>query len=244
MAQFLTTTATVAAIEHLMRSARRELLLISPYLQLSGRFVERLGEADRRGVRTTFVYGKTQLHERVTAQIAQFEHAALRYYEHLHAKCYVGERLLVLTSMNLYAASERNREMGILLDVKRDKAAFAEARQEAYAIRDLAEEKALVAIESGFCIRCREGIERNAEAPYCYRCWQTWAQFRNPYYTERACHGCGSDYETTMHRPLCKPCYDSEPIVGEPAQAADVRPAAPPDRLWRQLLNGLTRGQA
>ena len=243
MAQFLTTAATVAAIEHLIRAAKRDVLLISPYLQLSGRFTERLSEADQRGVRTTFVYGKTDLHEREVAQIAQLQHSELRYYEHLHAKCYVGERSLVLTSMNLYAASERNREMGVLLDMKRDKVAFAEARQEAYAIRDLAEEKTLIALESGFCVRCRKEIDHNPESPYCYGCWQTWARFGNPYYEERACHGCGQDYATTMEKPLCQACYYGEAIPTA-TKKADVRAPAPPERLWKQLVNGLTRGQA
>ena len=175
---------------------------------------------------------------RPTAAACALSHAQLRYYEHLHAKCYVGEQALVLTSMNLYAASERNREMGVLLEAKQDKAAFAEARQETYAIRDLAEPETLS--EVGFCVRCRAEIERNPAAPYCYRCWQTWARFGNPYYVERACHACGSDYETTMHRPLCKPCYYSPQA---PQQGPEkVRLAVEPRRSWSRTLLDLARG--
>ena len=42
MAKFLTTTAIVAAIEKIIRDAQRELVIITPYVQMSKNVVTRL----------------------------------------------------------------------------------------------------------------------------------------------------------------------------------------------------------
>ena len=37
------------------------------------------------------------------------------FNEKLHAKCYMNEDTAIITSMNLYEASEKNRELGVLI---------------------------------------------------------------------------------------------------------------------------------
>ena len=59
--RFLTTSGVAAALEDLTRDARRQLVLVTPYLKLSANFADRLADADARGVEITLVYGKDEL---------------------------------------------------------------------------------------------------------------------------------------------------------------------------------------
>lgn len=61
MADFLTTSGTSHHIENIIIEAKRELILVSPYLQLSKNFFERLKDASARGVNIKIVYGKDEL---------------------------------------------------------------------------------------------------------------------------------------------------------------------------------------
>ena len=58
MAEFLTTKGISFHIEHIIRNAKNRLILISPYLQLSKNFFERLQGADRRKA-SVFPCGET-----------------------------------------------------------------------------------------------------------------------------------------------------------------------------------------
>lgn len=60
--------------------------------------------------------------------------------------------------------------------------------------------------KTGYCIRCKKEIPFNPKRPYCYYCFQTWAVYDNPEYTERYCHECGVDYAPTINYPLCNDC--------------------------------------
>ena len=116
MAEFLTTLGAADRLERLVTQARQRLVLISPFLQVSPILLERLQEAERRGVVLTVVYGKAEMKAEERRQLARLDRLTLRYLANLHAKCYASEAGMVITSMNLYQFSERNnREMGVFL---------------------------------------------------------------------------------------------------------------------------------
>lgn len=116
MAEFLTTNGTSYNIENIIIEAKNRLVLISPYLQLSKTFYERLKDATNRNVKVTIVYGKDELKPNEKNSLAELKNVELKYFQNLHAKCYLNESKMVITSMNMYEFSEKtNREMGVLL---------------------------------------------------------------------------------------------------------------------------------
>lgn len=127
MSEFLTTQGVAFQLETIVTGARKRLVLVSPYLQLSQTLYERLRDADSRGVKITLIYGKgTSLDRSHRSALAELDHLSAYFLENLHAKCYFNEARMVITSMNLYEFSEKtNREMGVLL--MSDEPAYREA---------------------------------------------------------------------------------------------------------------------
>jgi hypothetical protein len=137
MPKFLTTHGVAFNIEDIIIKTKCQLTLVSPYLQLSDIFFDRLKDANARGVEITIIYGKDQLNPAQKSQIFSLNKVSLHFCPNLHAKCYFNEEMMVITSMNMYEFSEKNnREMGILLSVQDDLGVFNEAKQEADAFRN------------------------------------------------------------------------------------------------------------
>jgi phosphatidylserine/phosphatidylglycerophosphate/cardiolipin synthase-like enzyme len=230
MAEFLTTNGTSYNIENIIIDARGRLILISPYLQLSKTFYERLKDASNRNVKVTIVYGKDELKPNEKNSLAELKNVELKFFQNLHAKCYLNETKMVITSMNMYEFSEKtNREMGVLIDSKEDKELFDKAVAEVKSILESSENVPLLKTERlvykeaeskqtdnkpkykniprGYCIRCEDRIDLNPGRPYCNNCFSIWIQYENPDYVENVCHMCGEYADTSMNRPLDYDCY-------------------------------------
>jgi hypothetical protein len=212
MGTFLTTHGTAFHIEQIIAQARARLVLICPYLQLSKTLLERLQDADRNGVKTTLVYGKSELSRDQQGALQQLRGLTLYFLQNLHAKCYFNEKQMVITSMNLYEFSEKtNREMGVL--VESTESVYEDAVKEARSIVAAATGEHGTRPKDddpGFCIRCSKRIAYDPDVPYCERCGEVWSQFENENYREEYCHSCGRAAETRMNRPLCSRCYREE----------------------------------
>jgi phosphatidylserine/phosphatidylglycerophosphate/cardiolipin synthase-like enzyme len=235
MAKFLTTHATAYYIEEVIQRAAERLMLITPYLKLSKTLLERLKDADRRGVSITIVYGKDQLRPEEKRKLGELENLVLRFMENLHAKCYYNERHAIIGSMNMYEFSEKNnREMSILLVVEEDAEAFEDTLREVRSILDASEEKQLrVARKAtatspaprqksahgrapghkGCCIRCGDSVRYDPWTPLCNDCYRTWAAWGNEEFQERYCHRCGNEQHTSKASPLCYTCYGKHPFA-------------------------------
>lgn len=117
MIKFVTTSGTAYHLEQIISSAEESIMLISPYLKLTQNFLERLQDADKRGVSITIVYGKKQLKESQMILLRNLRGLSLRFSKNLHAKCYCNESSCLISSMNLYEYSEKNnREMGVFIE--------------------------------------------------------------------------------------------------------------------------------
>lgn len=217
MAEFLTTTAITYRIEEVLRTARKRIYLLTPFLQLSKNLLERLQDADIRGVETLIVYGKKELKDSEHDKIRTLSHVKLYYLEHLHAKCYLNEFMAIIGSMNIFEFSEKNnREMGILIRKNEEPAVFDAVVAEVTSIlratkgtdpnQSIKEAKA-TADDKGLCIRCSAAIRRDKERPLCSDCYKVWAEFSNFDYEENVCHFCGKPEPTSVARPLCEDCY-------------------------------------
>jgi hypothetical protein len=238
MALFLTTSAAVARIEEVIDTAHRQLVLLTPYVKLTHSLDRRLRGADERGVQISLVCRFASLAPAEADFLADLENLHLFDDPHLHAKCFLNERGMVLTSLNLYAASHTNNEMGVWLDARHDAEAFDAAMMEARSICQNAQEvkkrsRAAVGIMNGIgmvsdtisslgrlatsiagtgagsCIRCGTDIPFDPARPYCYECFRVWTRYENPHYQEVGCHSCGrSGRGITMAKPLCTPCFN------------------------------------
>jgi phosphatidylserine/phosphatidylglycerophosphate/cardiolipin synthase-like enzyme len=214
MAKFLTTSAIASEIENIIRKAQTKLYLVTPYLRISKNFIERLQDADRRGVRTVLIYGKKELEHDQAPLLQSLQKIELFFYQDLHAKCYFNEGSMIITSLNLHEYSERNnREMGVLILKNEDPQLFNDALQEVESIRGRAERVHLNlhGVEKlngrAFCIRCHESLKYEPGRPFCEKCYFVWVAYGDPTFPEKFCHSCGNPSTTSMEKPECINCY-------------------------------------
>ena len=153
--------------------------------------------------------------------------------DELHAKIYLSERTVLLSSMNLLASSLCNREFAYSVADREDAGrirhyvhyqilkgdspmgppspavpAFASKPAPSIVRRTQAAKPTTKANKvKGFCIRRRESINLDPFKPLCRHCYAEWNQYQNSDYVEEFCHRCGQKAKTTILKPLCPRCY-------------------------------------
>jgi phosphatidylserine/phosphatidylglycerophosphate/cardiolipin synthase-like enzyme len=213
MPKFLTTSGIACEIEQILLTAQRNVLLLSPYLKISKILLDRVRDASRQGVKVFIVYGKKDLDNKEIMLLKQIKTLRLYYLDNLHAKCYLNEHSMIVTSMNLHEFSEKNnREMGILINKKDDYDLFISSYKEVLSIINSSSFKNLNQLSDkilslkAFCIRCHSKIEYDISYPFCDICYSSWAKYKNFKYRESYCHHCGESYATTFISPQCPSC--------------------------------------
>lgn len=117
MAKFITTKQISSELEELIRDADKTLYLVSPYLKLSKDFQELVNSRNKNEKKTIIIYGKNELTPEQLKFLTGLRHVYLKYHENLHAKCYLNDTKLIITSLNFYEYSMiNNKEMGVLYD--------------------------------------------------------------------------------------------------------------------------------
>jgi phosphatidylserine/phosphatidylglycerophosphate/cardiolipin synthase-like enzyme len=205
MASFITTKEISSKIESIIKNAKKKIIIVSPYLQISKNFCERLKDASRRGVNIKIIFGKENLKDNEFDMLSNIDNLELFFYKELHAKCYFNEKDMVITSMNFYEFSEiNNREMGIFIERNIDSQIFNDAIEETKSIINSSD---IFQIKiNGVCIRCRCEVEFNPDFPLCRDCFDEWNYWKNWSYIEQFCHCCGINEMTTKMQPLCIKC--------------------------------------
>lgn len=130
MAKYLRTSSITAELENLIRDAKKELYIISPYLKLSDNMKELLNDKEREKVDVRIIFGKQELAPTEMSYLQKLKYVRLYFSKNLHAKCYLNENKMIIASMNLYEFSQQhNREMGILIDTtnEEDKQVYDDA---------------------------------------------------------------------------------------------------------------------
>jgi phosphatidylserine/phosphatidylglycerophosphate/cardiolipin synthase-like enzyme len=131
VANFLDTTEISFRIERLLKTAEKRIILISPYLKLRPRVRELIEDAVRLGVRVHVVYGKKEMCDGAD-QLRGIAGVKVTFCKNVHAKCYLNEKVGIITSLNLYDFSEaKNQEMGVFFDRESDPELYQEASKEA-----------------------------------------------------------------------------------------------------------------
>ncbi len=125
MATFLTDSAIGTAIEKIFEDANSELTIISPFIKLHSRLIDKIkSKSDKHKLLVKVVFGKNEDNYSKSLGIDDFQilsqlpNVEIRYEPRLHAKYYANEYQSILSSMNLYEYSLNNNiEFGVLLDL-------------------------------------------------------------------------------------------------------------------------------
>ncbi|RKH61103.1 phospholipase D family protein [Corallococcus aberystwythensis] len=231
--KLINTEDTVSRLLNLLREARERVTLISPYVTLGAddRVGRSIREALARKVKVSLVYRQddhTTPKEDWLAAMKPHVEAGLKLFAvpGLHAKLYLSESTVIITSLNLLASSFLNSiEVGLW---STDPEALKQAQ--AFIAKEIAphaqptspsaqpskpapvERKARTRAprkqqDGGYCLRCGDSVPLNPSRPYCREDFAEWAQWENVDYEDNYCHGCGEDHPATMARPLCRDCY-------------------------------------
>jgi len=124
MARFVTEDKLNSEIQTLFEEAKKELLIISPFIKLSDRLKDILKRrvADPE-LKVVLVFGKNESNKRRSLSnedfsfFKQFANIKIYYEPRLHAKYYSNEKKAVLSSMNLLEYSQNNNiEFGIVIE--------------------------------------------------------------------------------------------------------------------------------
>jgi hypothetical protein len=219
MAQFHTTSSSVSTIETIISNANKELILVSPFIDLGKNYYERLLKKAEDKVNITIVCRFATLNADNLSLLKSINNIAIRNLNDLYAKCFYNGEDMLLTSMNLYKHSQDNNyEMGISINRTTDKALFDPALRELeYIVKSsilvnpkVQEAKTIKPSNKnldGNCIRCITAIEFDFDKPYCKSCYTSWSKFENEDYPEKYCMSCGKSNETSFAKPICYPCY-------------------------------------
>lgn len=141
MAKFLNTSATNYFLEELIKNAKDRLILISPFLKLNDRIKELLIDKDRLKIDVRIVYGKSELQPEEIRWLNELTYIRTSFCKNLHAKCYLNEKICIISSLNLYEFSQvNNNEMGVLIERSEDTDLYRDAYEEAQRIIRISEE--------------------------------------------------------------------------------------------------------
>ena len=141
MATFLRTNDISANLERIIEDEKGgQLLLISPYLQFSDRIRDALKLQDMLKQDIRVVFRENRLRPNESEWLAK-TNIRTSVRGSLHAKCYLNDRLALITSMNLYEYSQQNNdEMGVLVSAEDDPDLYQSIKKEASRILALSEE--------------------------------------------------------------------------------------------------------
>ena len=249
--EVLTDDQITSRVLDILRNAKKHVTLVSPYNKFWTHLRNELQRTVARDVRVDFIYRNGERSE----DTDWLEDLGVRVHavENLHAKIYLNESSVLVTSMNLLESSSKN-SMEICISIN-DQEAQKEVRGYVSSLKRIAQtaEKgkkvsprpansraktrknqtvsespskykagaskpsfggllkdlvAAVTNEGGRCIRCAISIPLNGDRPLCEDCFKSWKRYENWDYQEDYCHRCGTEWDTSYEKPLCRPCYD------------------------------------
>ena len=222
--EFLTDWQIADGLLRIVREARQQLTLVSPYNRHWGHLKREVEAAQRRGVKIVAYYRAED-----PAHAPEYEGAAVFPVRMLHAKIYANESVALVTTMNLLETSAAySREVGFLVrdpklrqeidDYVQSLADAADAipaaapahpvqqqrtaSRTAMATVQTPTEIAQVIAVSGFCIECGAAKDFDADKPLCITCFSRYG--RNS--THKVCHRCGNEHPARVSDPLCQQC--------------------------------------
>lgn len=214
-----------------IRGATKYITFVTPYVDLWMHLTDAMRDAINKGVGITFFIREGENRQR--PEDLKWLRDNVQVYEvpYLHAKIYLNETTVLVSSMNITESSTRNsKEFAMIVKRQDDATVFREyvsrlvgkatATQSPHPIRNyvsgLVERATLTqssrsserqTSEDGYCIRSRDKIPFDTEKPLCADCFSKWNKYHDKDYAEKYCHSCGKSAKTTFAKPLCMACW-------------------------------------
>ena len=224
---------TIAAIDRLIKEARREVLIVSPYFNMESKasLMRTLRLALDHKLKVTMLIREDYNKDLAWDVLTEFVELGMKVQKvpNLHAKLYWSDAGAVVASINMLTTSfESSIEAGLLALDETARGQVLEFIQREVQPRhevDLRRRPPPVShrvpgrepvserstrsrgSDSGYCIRCAATLPLNLAKPLCFDCHASWADFKKPDYPERYCHECGAEVRTSKAKPSCGACY-------------------------------------
>jgi hypothetical protein len=140
MVQFLNTQAAYAEIENIVNRAEHKLVIMSPYIQINRTLLQKIFHAsEHRSIDVSLVCRTNDIKPEEMAAINRINRLEVFDLPNLHANCIYNEKTMVISSLNLFDYSQiNNRDMGALISLEKDAAAFVSAVNESEYMMQLA----------------------------------------------------------------------------------------------------------
>jgi phosphatidylserine/phosphatidylglycerophosphate/cardiolipin synthase-like enzyme len=198
-------------IQGIVTNASRWVVLVTPYVGLWVHLKNAMEEAVARGVTISFIVRAGE--EKQVQELKWLREHKIRVFEaqNLHAKIYLNENDVLVSSMNIYGSSALNSlDYAMMVHNHEDEGRLREYVN--HMIRKLTPPSRAASpmrkpAQMAFCIRDGNRMTFNASRPLCDKCFPKWARYKNMNYQESYCHSCGRSIETTFARPFCLDCY-------------------------------------
>lgn len=195
----------------IVTNASREVVFVTPYLGLWVHLENAVEEAIARGVSVSFVVRAGERKQAEDLKWLRDHKIHVHEAPNLHAKIYLNESDVLVSSMNIYGHSTINSlDFAIMVRNENDAMKFREHvthMTDRFSPPSQPIPSGRRTAQEAFCIRDGTRIAFNVSKPLCDKCYPKWARYRNKEYGEKYCHSCGRPSETMFARPLCLDCY-------------------------------------
>lgn len=199
----LNTSECIDKIEKIAIEARETLIIASPFIYLNERFKKILEKKSKDGVNVVIIYRNEKKETNKDVEFLKSLNINIAELDNLHAKFYLSEKEVLITSMNLHRYSEQNNyEIGIC--VNRTKKSYFEIAKKCFEIVEVSK---IIKQAKGYCIRTRVKIDYNPKRPYSTKGFYDWKEKNNNKNTpEKYCHLTGEESfgKTSFANPILK----------------------------------------
>jgi len=211
-----------------IREAQKYVGIVTPYVELWQHAQNALASAVQRGVE---VWAIVRDDPQVLGGegVTWFLNNGVKVLaaKNLHAKIYLNESIVLISSMNLTAFSTNNsseialavleprvqQQIRQYLTERLVNGAKSVSSARAERVPQVAKPQRGVSRRRqvmGHCIRCSDTVLPDIEKPLCGDCYDIWAEYQNQDYLEDYCFVCGeASRGITYAKPLCASCYRS-----------------------------------
>ena len=116
MGKFLNTEAINIEFGKILDTAKSEVVIITPYLNLTESMIRKFLELSKKGVEILLIHRDDKIDPVAKQKMQSISNLTTLHHPTVHAKCFFNESRMIIGSFNLLEYSQKNnREMGVLI---------------------------------------------------------------------------------------------------------------------------------